>query len=109
MARPTESARLVDPLASVPHDNSAVPELLRAAGRLRPATPAWASAAFYGINLEIKRGENDVAHKWADQVLTTNPPPDIRNAFLAQRMTLATTWDDLLRYGPRQPNCNHRR
>jgi hypothetical protein len=94
---------LVAALASAPHDDAAVPELLATAQRVRPATPAWASAVYYGIRLEMRRGENDAARRWADQALTAKTSPDVRNEFLAQRIALATTWDEFLRYGPRQP------
>jgi len=96
-------AWLIAALASVPHDNPAVPELLAAAQRVPHSAPAWASAAFYGTNLERKRGENDAARRWAGQALTTNPSPDVRNEFLAQRLALAPNWEEFLRYGPRQP------
>jgi hypothetical protein len=101
-ARPND-AWLVAALSSVPHDNPAVPELLAAAQRVRVATPAWASAVFYGISLELARGEIEAPRKWVDQALTTNPPPDVRNEFLAQRMTLARSWEEFLRYGARTP------
>jgi hypothetical protein len=101
-AKPND-AWLVAALASAPHDDAAVPELLAAAQRARPATPAWASATYYGVRLELRRGENDAARKWTAQALTPNPSPDVRNEILAQRLTLAATWDEFLRYGPRQP------
>jgi hypothetical protein len=101
-AKPNE-AWLVAALASAPHDDAAVPELLAAAQRVRPATPAWASATYYGIRLELRRGENDAARNWADQALTTNPPAPVRNELLAQRLAVARNWEDFLRYGPRQP------
>jgi hypothetical protein len=101
-ARP-DDAWLVAALSSVPYDNPAVPELLAAAQRVRVATPAWASAVFYGISLELARGEIEGARKWVDQALTANPPPDVRNEFLAQRMTLVRSWEEFLRYAPRMP------
>ena len=30
-------------------------------------------------------------------------PPDVRNEFLAQRMALAGSWEEFLRYAPRTP------
>ena len=100
--RPND-AWLVAALSSVPHGNPAVPELLAAAQRVRVATPAWPSAVFYGISLQLARGETEAARKWVDQALTANPPPDLRNEFLAQRMALARSWQEFLRYGPRTP------
>lgn len=98
-----DDAWLVAALSSVPHDNPAVPELLAAAQHVRVATPGWASAVFYGISLELARGEIDAARKWVDQALTENPAPDVRNEFLAQRMALARSWQEFLRDGPRMP------
>jgi len=100
--RPND-AWLVAALSSVPHRNPAVPELLAAAQRVRVAAPAWPSAAFYGIALQSARGETDAARKWADQALTVNPPPEVRNEFLAQRMALVRNWEGFLRYAPRMP------
>ncbi|HMC62292.1 MAG TPA: hypothetical protein VKJ01_24060 [Candidatus Solibacter sp.] len=101
-AQPND-AWLVAALSSVPHDDPAVPELLAAAQRVRVATPAWPSAMFYGISLELARGETQAARKWVDRALTANSPPDVRNEFLAQRMALARSWEEFLRYGPRMP------
>ena len=101
-ARPND-AWLVAALSSVPYDDPAVPELLAAAQRVRVATPAWASAAFYGITLQLARDETGAARKWVDQALTANPPPDVRNEFLAQRLALARNWEEFLRYSPRTP------
>jgi tetratricopeptide (TPR) repeat protein len=99
--RPSD-AWLVAALSSIPHDDPAVPELLAAAQRVQ-ATPAWGSAVFYGISLQLARGEIEAARKWVDQALTANPSPDVRNEFLAQRMALGRSWDEFLRYGPRMP------
>jgi hypothetical protein len=101
-AQPND-AWLVAALSSVPPDDPAVPQLLAAAQRVRVATPAWASAVFYGISLELARAEIQAARKWVDQALIANSPPDVRNEFLAQRMRLARSWEEFLRYGPRIP------
>jgi hypothetical protein len=101
-AKPSDTW-LVAGLSAVPHDNPAVPELLAAAKGVRPANPAWASAMFYGISLELARGEKEAARRWADEALSATPPPDVRNQFLAQRMALATGWEEFLRYAPRVP------
>jgi len=71
--------------------------------RVRVATPAWPSAMLYGISLELARGEIQAARKWVDRALTANSPPEVRNEFLAQRMALARSWEEFLRYGPRMP------
>ncbi len=101
-ARPND-AWLVAALSSVPNDNAAVPELLAAAQRLRVTTPAWASAVFYGISLQLASNENDAARKWVDQALTARTSPDVRNEFLAQRMRLVRSWEEFLRYAARTP------
>jgi hypothetical protein len=97
------NAWLVAALSSVPHDNPAVPDLLAAAQGVRVGTPAWPSAAYYGITLELARGEKEAARKWTDQAIATNPSADVRNEFVAQRMTLARNWQEFLRDGPRTP------
>ncbi len=101
-AQPND-AWLVAALASVPQDNAAAPDLLAAAQRIRTENPAWASAVFYGISLELARGENEAARQWADRALASNPSPDVRNEFLAKRMALAKNWEEFLRFAPRIP------
>jgi hypothetical protein len=97
------NAWLVAALSSVPHDNPAVPDLLAAAQRVGVGTPAWPSAAYYGISLELARGEKEAARKWTGQAIATNPSADVRNEFVAQRMSLARNWQEFLRDGPRTP------
>lgn len=102
-------AWLIAALASIPHDSPAVRELLDASARVPPASPAWASAVFYGISLEIERGETDGARKWADEAIMAAPADrlgrnaDERNQFLAERLALARNWEDFLRFAARAP------
>ena len=94
---------LLAALASVPHDNPAVPDLLAAAKRVRPTAAAWPSATFYGISLAMARGDKGDARTWADQALSIKQPPEVQNEFLAQRLKLARGWEDFLRFAPRKP------
>jgi hypothetical protein len=94
---------LVAALASAPHDNPALPDLLAAAKRVPATSAAWPSATFYGINLTLARGDQEGARSWADQALSTKQPPEVDNEILAQRMKLARGWEDFLRFAPRKP------
>ena len=98
-----DEAWLIAALSSVPHDNPAVPELLEAAHRVSSKSPAWASVSYYGISLQLARGENEAALKWLDASLAAKAPPDVNNEFLAQRLSLASSWEEFMRYGTRIP------
>jgi hypothetical protein len=94
-------AWLVAALASVPHDNAAIPELLTAARKIPPTAPGWASVTYYGIDAEIAQRETDAARQWADRALAVNSPAEVRNEFVRQRFLLGQGWEEFLKYGPR--------
>jgi hypothetical protein len=98
-----DEAWLIAALSSVPHDDPAVPELLDAAHRVSSKSPAWASVSYYGISLQLARGENEAALKWLDESLAAKAPHDVNNEFLAQRLSLASNWEEFMRYGARVP------
>ena len=87
---------------SSPNDEAA-PELIAAARKLQPASPAYPTAVFHGIRLQAGRKEREEARTWADEALAKGPAPDARNAFLAERLALARDWTEFLRFAPRRP------
>jgi hypothetical protein len=94
---------LIASLAGVARDNAAAAEAISEARKIRPDSPAYASAAYYGIKLEIERGENDAARSWADEAVAAKQPVAAHNMFVAERLKLAKDWSEFLRYAPRRP------
>jgi hypothetical protein len=94
---------LVAALAWSDPKNAAAPDLVAAARRLAPASPAWATATYYGIRLQIQRGEIDAARQWTDAALATKQTVGVENLLRAERLRLARDWDEFLRYAIRKP------
>jgi len=94
---------LVAALAWTDPQNAAVPDLVAAAHRLTPASPAWATATYDGIRLQILRGETDAAREWADAALATKQTVGVENLLRAERLRVARDWDEFLRYAVRKP------
>jgi hypothetical protein len=94
---------LVAALAWADPNNAAVPDAVAAARRLAPTSPAWATATYYGIRLQIQRGETDAARDWADAALATKQTVGVENLLRAERLRLVRDWDEFLRYAVRKP------
>jgi len=94
---------LIASLVAVKHDDSAAAELIGEARKIRPGAPAYATAAYYGIKLQMEHGDNDTARSWADEALASKQPVEAHNMFLAERLKLAQDWTEFLRYTPRKP------
>jgi len=82
--------------------DAAAPELIAAARALKPDHPAYATAVYFGLQIETRRSP-DAAREWADAALASQQPADARNSFLAIRQSLARDWNDFLRFVPRDP------
>jgi hypothetical protein len=80
----------------------AAAELIAAARSLKPDHPAYATAMYFGLQIEARRAP-DAARKWADAGLASQQPADAHNSFLARRQSLARDWNEFLRYAPRTP------
>ena len=83
--------------ASKPGD-AAVPELLAAAREVRSDSPAYITVNYHRVRL---LPPND-ARALADKLLSGKMPTSVRNQFRAERMRLALTFEDFLRYAPRR-------
>jgi tetratricopeptide (TPR) repeat protein len=94
---------LVAALGSVKATDAAVPDLIAAARQMAPEAPGYASATYYGIRLEIQRGENDAAREWADRALATKQLDSTVNLLREERLKLARDWAEFLRFAPRKP------
>ena len=78
-------------------------DLIDAAHALKPESPAYPTATYYGILRQIQLGETDAARRWADMALARNEPDHIANLFRGERMKLARNWTEFLKYAPRMP------
>jgi tetratricopeptide (TPR) repeat protein len=94
---------LIAALTAVNPADAAAPELTEAARKIKPSSPAYASAAYHGIRILTARGQRDEARTWADAALAVKAGVTAHNAFLSERMALARDWTDFLRYAPRTP------
>jgi hypothetical protein len=83
--------------------NAVVPDLIAAARKLPSTDPAFPTATYYGIRLQIARGEADAAREWTDAALATKQSDAVTNLLRAERLRLARDWDDFLRYATRKP------
>ena len=82
-----------------------VPELLQQAGGLTESSPAFGTASYNDVRLLIEREELDTARQRLDQLLarTKDQPDSLVNGWRAERMRVATNFDDLLRWAARRP------
>ncbi|HEX5233929.1 MAG TPA: hypothetical protein VFW25_01220 [Silvibacterium sp.] len=86
-----------------PTDPSAS-ELLRAAQRVRPDSPAWETVTFHRVRLLTGIGRSKEARALLEEFL-----PEMRrqaassalNGFLAERMSVASTFPEFLEFAPR--------
>jgi hypothetical protein len=101
--RKRTGAWLIAALASIPGNHASAPELIAAARRVQPSSPAWPSATYYGILLQASRGEAGAAREWADRALRVRQPTELHNALFELRLKMAQSSDEFLQYGPRQP------
>jgi hypothetical protein len=92
---------LLASLAHVSRGDPAGPELLKAADRVRPDSPGYASIAFYSNRLLIESGRVEEARRRLDSILSGAFPQSAMNLFLAERMRVAATWEEFLKFSPR--------
>lgn len=80
-------------------------ELIQEADRLQKTSPAFVTARYNAIRLRMERGERDEPRRELDELLLqeTKQPPSVLNAWRAERIRLATSFDDFLRWAPRTP------
>ena len=94
---------LIAALIASANAGPALPDLLAAAHTVPPASPGFASSAYYGIQAEIRESHPDEARLWADEALSEKPPDSAANLFRAQRLQLARDWSEFLHFAPRKP------
>jgi hypothetical protein len=79
--------------------------LIAAALAVPAASPAHDTVTFHAIRLLMEKRQESRARALLDKLLTDKrlPLDSVENAFRAQRMILATSYDDMLRWAPRRP------
>jgi hypothetical protein len=78
---------------------TAVPDLLAAAREVTSDSPAYITVSYHRVRLLPP----EEARALADKLLAGTMPTSARNQFRAERMRLAQTFEDFLRYAPRRP------
>jgi hypothetical protein len=85
--------------------DSAVPELLAQSDGLPQSSPAFGTISYNSIRLNIERGDTSEARAKLDRLLVrpSDQPASLVNAWRSERMRVATSFDDLLRWAARKP------
>ncbi|MBD0371502.1 MAG: hypothetical protein ICV60_11740 [Pyrinomonadaceae bacterium] len=106
--RKTDShAWLVAALSKASSADAASSSLIDAASRIEPNAAAYATASFHAVRLLIESGKRADARTRLDTILQNQAalPPSAINQFLHQRMLLATTLEEFLKYAQRRPTA----
>ena len=97
---------LVAAISKAGAESPALPQLLVAADKIQPASPAFDTVTFHALRLRNFAGQNDAVRSRLDQILIRDRgllPPSALNLFLALRMKVSTSLDDWLKYAVRVP------
>lgn len=104
--RKTDSrAWLIAALSKTAGRDAATPALIAAADRIETNSPAYATASFHVVRLLLESGDRAGARSRLDEILKQNLPPSAVNQFLHQRMLLASTLEEFLKYAQRRPSA----
>jgi hypothetical protein len=101
---------LVTALAEAAPKDPAATELLAAAEKIDPASPAYLTVLYHRIRLLIGRQKTDEARTLLDRQLAAMPADNThpnyahsdRNAFLRERFAVARDFAELLHFAPRR-------
>jgi hypothetical protein len=91
-------------MAMVQSDSSdkSAPELLAAAEKIKPGSPAYDTLFYHRVRLLIGLKRADEARSLLDRALAAmHTPSSNRNALLAERLSVARSFDEFLAYAPR--------
>jgi hypothetical protein len=85
--------------------DSAAPDLIEAGLKVPESSPAFDTATFHALRLMIAGGQSDAARRKLDLLLSGKRRnlDSVDNAFRGERMSVATGFDDYLRWAPRRP------
>lgn len=87
-------------------DGASNADVLETARRIAPASPAYESAVYYGILHLVSAGRSDEARRWAEEALRQKLTVSGRNWILSERLKLARSYAEFLRFAPRRPEPN---
>ncbi len=97
---------LVASVSKIGPNHPAVNRLLEAAAKIQPESPAYPSVAFHTVRLLIESGRKDQARRMLDDVLSRRRaafPQSSVNLLLGERLALAGSFDEFLRFASRVP------
>jgi hypothetical protein len=98
---------LIAALAKVSATDPQAGALLTSAAKIGPSSPAFPSAAFHQIRLNVESGKLDQARAMLDDLLAKHRarvPLTSVNLFLGQRMRLAANLEEVLKFAQRMPS-----
>jgi hypothetical protein len=83
----------------------AVPDLLEAASHVPADSPAFTTVTYNAIRLRLDRGELNGLRPQLNRLLANErtETPSVRNAWRAERIRVAISFDDFLHFAPRIP------
>ncbi len=99
-------AWLVAALAKVGANHPQAGELMAAAAKVKPDSPAYATLAYHTARLMIETHKKDEARRQLDTLIASRlsaMPQSSQNQFLSLRMKLASHLDEMLKYAMRKP------
>jgi TolA-binding protein len=106
--RSTHSAAwLVTALTKASASSRSLVNVMRAADRIQPDNPAYASVVYQLVRLRSDLNQPVAARKLLDQVETMKDvlPVSSQNLFREQRMNLASSATEFLKFAPRKPSA----
>jgi hypothetical protein len=96
---------LIAALTQARAGDASTPELLQAADKIQPDSPAYGTIAFHATRLLEESNQAAEARKRLDTLLASRSkyPGSAVNLFLAERMRESESWEAFLKYAPRVP------
>ena len=96
---------LMTAFAKADKNSTQLDRLFNAASRIGPSALAYPTIAYHAARILLEQGRNAEAKKLIDGVLSNSAdlPVSTINAFMKQRLRLADTMDDFLRYSLMKP------
>ncbi len=94
---------LLASVVSLEPGSAADSDVLKAADDLRPDSPAYLTAAFHSIRLEMDANPQQARVRLDGILKSAKLDPSDENLFLAERMKVAANWAEFLKYAQRTP------
>lgn len=99
-------AWLVGAITKAGSGSPRLPSLMADAAKMDRESPAFATAMYHRVRLELAAGKRNQARKILDEVVMPNSedfPTSTRNLFLEQGMQLSDSVNDFLKFAQRKP------